>query len=69
MKNTANLFCQYLQIVKPDTLQSALEKFGGTRSRSGSRSGDKITYSFPDGSYAVMDKNNPGIIAASSNEK
>lgn len=65
MKTTANFFCQYLQIVKPDTLQSALDKFGGTRSRSGS----KITYSFPDGSYAVMDKGNPGIIAASSNEQ
>lgn len=65
MKNTANLFCEYLQRVKPDKLQSALDKFGGKRSRSG----DKITYSFPDGSYAVMDKGKPGIIAASSNEQ
>jgi hypothetical protein len=65
MKNTAILFCEYLQRVKPDLLQSALSKFGGTRSRTG----NQITYSFPDGSYAVMEKGNSGIIAAFSNEQ
>ena len=59
MKKTANLFCEYLQRVKPDTMQIALDKFGGKRSRDG----DKITYSFPDGSYAVMHRDKPGIIA------
>ena len=54
----SHLFCQYLRDADPASLQEALDKFKGIRTKTQER----ITYTFPDGSTAFMERSKPGIL-------